>query len=145
MPKAFFRSITLCALTACGDATGVDKFPTIDGSWSYTNNWSGGGISCSYAPGTLTITQTGGAFRGILATPDVICTIGAEPPSSIGSVSNRIVGTVSADGDVTFGIGAPSHTGSVSGNSMSGSFTFMDDFFEPGTLITFTGPWTATR
>ena len=52
MPKAFFRSITLCALTACGDATGVDKFPNIDGSWSYTNNWSGGGISCSYAPGT---------------------------------------------------------------------------------------------
>lgn len=93
MAKAFFRSISLCALTACGDATGVDQIPNIDGSWSYTNTWSGGGISCSYAPGTLTISQTGGTFTGTLATPDVICTIGAEPPSSLGSVSNRIVGT----------------------------------------------------
>ncbi len=41
--------------------------------------------------------------------------------------------------------GPPSHTGMVSGNSMSGSFTFVADFFEPGTLITYTGTWTATR
>ena len=145
MPKAFFRSITLCVLTACGDATGVDQIPNIDGSWSYTNTWSGGGVSCSYAPGTLTISQTGGTFTGTLAAPDVICTIGAEPASSLGSVSNQMMGTVTADGDVTFGLGPPSHTGRVSGNSMSGSFTFVADFFEPGTLITYTGPWTATR
>jgi len=145
VPKAFFRCITLCALTACADATGVALIPNIDGSWSYTNTWSGGGTSCSYAPGSLTISQTGGTFTGILATPDVICTIGAEPPYSLGSVIVGIAGTVTADGDVTFGIGSPSHTGRVSGDSMSGTFTFEDDFVEPGTPVTFTGPWTATR
>ena len=97
MAKAFFRSISLCALTACGDATGVDQIPNIDGSWSYTNTWSGGGISCSYAPGTLTISQTGGTFTGTLATPDVICTIGAEPPSSLGSSHPEIHNCIRAN------------------------------------------------
>ena len=130
------------------DATGVDQIPNIDGSWTYTNTWSGGGLSCSYAPSSLTIDQTGGTFTGRLETSDATCAFLDKPSFSLGSFGNPIVnGTVNAAGDVTFDLLDENghHTGRVSGNSMSGSLMITGDLFETGNPVTYPGTWVASR
>ena len=148
--RAFFlKFVFLCGLVACGDSTGVGEIPNIDGSWTYTNTWSGSGLSCRYAPSSLTIDQTGGTFTGRLVTSDLLCSTPAEPEEqSWGQdFGNSILnGTVNAAGDVTFDLSDETggHTGRVNGNSMSGSLTFIDDV-GTGVTSTFTGTWAASR
>ena len=135
--------LVVCGLAACGDSTGIDDIPDISGNWTFNLNFSGGGLSCTYAPSAVTISQTGGTFTGRIEIPDATCTFEGGDPYSLGDWGANIVnGTVNAARAVSFQWGSSDtayHTGTVSGNSMSGSVT------SGSGSEAVSGTWTATR
>ena len=144
------RILGFCGLAACGDATGAEQIPNIDGGWTYTTTWSWNGLSCSHVPSVLSLSQTGGTFTGTLETSDANCTLGNQPLFTLFSFGDpkNVNGTVNAAGDVTFDLLNPEgghHTGRVSDGSMSGSFTAILEFFETGDPFEASGNWSANR
>jgi hypothetical protein len=133
----------LCGLAACGDSTGVDDIPDIGGDWTYNLTFSGGGLSCTYDPSAVSISQTGATFTGRIEIPDATCTFQGGAPYSLGDWGADIVnGTVNAAGAVTFDWGSSDtvhHIGTASASAMSGSASGDDG------NNSVTGTWTATR
>ncbi len=150
MLRVWFRSVAICGLAACGDATGVGQLPNIEGTWSYYSRWSVSGVfQCHYNPSSLTIDQTGATFTGRLVTPELICSLRGGLDESLGQDPSRAVlnGTINAAEEVIFDIDDEDrhHTGSVTGNYMSGTLRFTGDPFESGNAFTSEGFWSLRR
>lgn len=120
--------------------------PSIGGSWSYVaTNVSGSGISCSTpAAAQITLSQSGSTFTGTYSDLYIRCQSGSESAED-GPFHGQVVsGSINgSDASFNFDTSDISHTGSLSGNAMSGTTTWRFDF---GTqVVTLTGDWSASR
>jgi hypothetical protein len=147
-------AVTLTAflvLVGCGDRPdpmeGAPPPPAnIGGSWSYmASNVSGSGVSCSTpTPAQLTLSQVGSTFTGSYSNLYIRCQSGTESAED-GPFQGQIVSGSINGGNTSFNFDTSdiSHTGSLSGNSMSGTTTWR---FDLGTqVVTLTGNWSASR
>jgi hypothetical protein len=137
---------------ACGGDNGAgpagpnsNPATNLSGDWRYaTANVSGSGISCSSSGTVLTITQQGNAFSGSYSGGTLTCTTGGPTQSVAVGTGAVVAGTVSGS-TVSFDLDTSDwhDTGSVSGNSMSGSVTvrLAVDY----QTFTLTGNWGASR
>jgi hypothetical protein len=150
--SAVVRRLLLSSLIfvlACGGDDGTGPSPAnVTGTWSGSvSNMSGGGISCSSTePTQLTLDQSGTSFSGSYAGGTLLCSGpggSASVPVESGSVIN---GTVSGN-NVTFDLDtSDSHfTGTVNGNSMSGTAQWRINFGAPIGVITLNGNWGAAK
>ena len=128
-----------------GDSTGPST-AEVGGSWRFSwSNLSGSGVSCN-ASGDFQLTQSGTTFSGVqYGTGTIICLAGGE------SLTDLIVGETLAAGQVngsavSFRIGSvqSTHSGTVSGGSMSGTATWTFDLGD-GLVVNLAGQWTAVR
>lgn len=131
------------AIACGGDGTGPGI--NLTGNWLYsTSNVSGSGLSCSSSGTTLSITQQGSTFSGTYSGGTITCNIGGvteSAPIGVGSVvSGSLAGTA-----VTFDLDTSDwrNSGTVSGNSMSGSLIVR--LVIDNVAYTLTGNWGASR
>jgi hypothetical protein len=146
------RKILLCSLVvlaaACGGddgGTGPEEDANVGGRWSLAaSNMSGSGLSCTLnAP--LNLSQTGSTFTGTYGAGTVTCQAGGDHFSedTQGTVVNGAV-----DGeDVEFDLDTQDfhHTGSVNGNSMSGTARYVIDLGGSIGVVTLNGNWSAAK
>jgi hypothetical protein len=132
--------LTLGLLSACGGSDGPTSPRTVDlsGTWRVAfTNLSGSGITCSTTGIDYLITQSGSTFTGTSNSVWILsCTDG------ITSVSDTAMGALISNGHVSgstidFDLATSSahQTGTVSGNSMTGTSTWTVDLGSSGTLI----------
>ncbi len=138
------RLLFLVVVVGCSSSSGPKI--TVNGDWSYeAPDLATSGASCSVTA-TLTLDQTGATFSGTYSDGLRTCVINGVQSSSgpvQGSVFN---GTVSGDA-VSFNIqtqGTWVQTGTISGNSMTGSANVT---YATGTggMVTLSGSWSATK
>jgi len=146
----------LMLIAGCGgDATGaelnVPTYPNVAGAWSYDPCYlSGGGREVSITSGTLSLThQTDSTFTGTF-TGGVL----HWPGYSLGSGSGTVVnGSVDESGAITFDFHLSAEfdtpdwqfTGTVSGESASGTVVVTLDHGGPIGVITYEGSWAMRR
>lgn len=137
----------LFTMIACGgDSTGPET-PKVDGTWTVSlTNMSGSGISCSWSGMTANLTQSGTSFSGSYSGGTYTCTGGGESISGNVGSGSIINGSVNGN-DVRFAIDTPDMpmTGTISGQSMSGTGTMRYDLGSPYGVITLSGSWGAAR
>jgi hypothetical protein len=132
--------LALALLSACGGSDGPTAPRTADlsGTWRVAfTNLSGSGITCSTSGIDYTISQNGGTFTGTSNSAWILsCTDGVT------SLSDTAVGAVISNGHVSgttidFDLATSSahQSGTVSGNSMTGTSTWTLDLGSSGTLI----------
>ncbi|MFV1988835.1 MAG: hypothetical protein ACC682_16305 [Gemmatimonadota bacterium] len=156
--KTMLRSLTLVlvgfALGGCGDsATGPDgpsnAPPSVAGSWTYaatnmTGSLSGVTVVCNFRNVPIMLTQSGTSFSGTTNGGSFTCAVGGV--SDGGTFGSRIVVNGRLDGStVQFDFDSPDwhHSGSITGNSMTGSATAI---FELSTgAVVLRGNWSAVR
>ena len=140
-------SIALATLAvACGDSTGPSA--DLTGAWGFSaSNLSGGGVSCNVSGVTLTLTQSNGSFSGSYSSGTLACTGPGGSFSDTFSGGIVVNGSISSTGAVTFNLDTSDFqlTGTVSGNSMSGTATIRVDFGAPTGVVTLSGNWGASR
>ena len=132
-----------------GDTTGP-SIPSVAGSWTYNaSNLSGGGISisCSVSGTSLVLTQSGGTFTGSYSGGTISCSGETGTPSvpvGSGTVAN---GSVTSAGAVSFDFDTQDwqNTGTLSGNSISGTATVRIDLGSPTGVVTVSGNFSAAR
>ena len=133
-----------------GDSTGPNggnNDANVSGNWSMSaSNMSGGGISCNAGPTPLTLTQSGKSFTGTYGLTNLSC----QGPG--GSAGGQVTGGTIVNGTVngstvTFDLDTPDfhHTGTVTGNSMSGTASWRVDFGAPTGVVTLSGSWAAAK
>lgn len=138
--------VALFAIVGCGGGDTGPSTANISGTWSYAaTNLVGGGITCSAAGTTLTLSQSGATFSGSYAGGTLTCSApGVAPQSSpVGSgiVVSGNVGVTSVS--FNFDTSDWSNTGTISGNSMSGTAHVI---VTDGTnTLTLTGNFAAAR
>lgn len=146
----------LLVLAACsGDSSSPtgpagSSLAQVGGSWTYaasnmTGTLSGGvSVSCRFSNVPLTLNQTGDTFTGSTTGGQFSCSAGGI--SDGGTFGGRIVVNGEVDeNDIEFDFDGPDwhHTGSISGNSMSGQATAI---FELGSgAVVLRGSWSAAR
>jgi hypothetical protein len=142
--------LLLTALVACGDDDGSGPSTPADvaGTWSASmSNLSGSGISCSSSsPTQLTLNQTGETFTGSYAGGEMACT-GPGGGTSFEIEPGTVING-SVDGNsVTFDLDTPDarQTGTVDGNSMSGTARWTIDLGALIGIVTLNGTWSAAR
>ena len=145
--KRFF----LCGLLALGPAAcGGDKSTgpsdaNIEGSWQITfTNMSGSGVSCNSNAFPLQISQSGSTFTGSYGVGTFTCT--GPGGSASGNVQGVVAnGTVDINA-VEFDLDTQDahQSGSVSGNSMSGTAQWRFDL-GGGQIVTLNGNWSAVK
>ena len=124
------------------------SIPSIAGSWTYNaSNLSGSGVSCGVSGTSLAFTQSAGTFTGTYTGGTLSCTgPGGTVTGSVGSatVAN---GSVTTAGAVSFDFDTQDwrNTGTLSGNSISGTATVRLDFGSPTGVITLSGNFSAAR
>lgn len=139
--------LALPAFSACGggDSTGPSD-ANVGGVWTFSiSNMSGQGVSCRLGNTPLTLSQSGRTFTGSYGPGTITCQAGSEAFS--GTTQGTIVsGTVDANA-VQFDLDTQDfhHTGSISGNSMSGSARWILDLGGSVGVITLNGNWAAAR
>ena len=126
-------------LTACGNDSGTGpSTPNIAGTWRITfTNLSGSGVSCGTTAIDYVITQSGNTFTGNSgSTYTFSCTDG------VNTVSQSITGAVITNGQITgtsisfdLATNAAHQTGTLSGNSISGTSTWTLDLGSSGTVV----------
>jgi hypothetical protein len=141
------------ALAACGggDSTG----PTvtgIGGTWSFA--WhdmsatvSGVALSCSVTNVRMTLTQSGESFTGTqTGTATMTCSANGQQELTEPVGGERILDGTVQGAAVSFHLATiPGlHTGTLSGNGMSGDATWTLDL-GGGEVVTLTGTWSSTR
>ena len=150
--------VAVFALVGCGGdgrTTGPTgpQIPNISGSWTYNaTNVSGTvqgiGVSCRFEDITLSINQTGTTFTGQTSGGAGTCSLGVlgdvgpDPLDPATIVSGQITGN-----SVTFDFETSDwrNTGTISGNSMSGTVTVRVDFGAGIGVLVLTGNWAAAR
>ena len=143
-----FVALTALLAAACGgdsSGPGSNNAVPLTGSWSYsTSNLSAIGVTCNSSGTILTVTQVGSTFSGTYSGGTLSCT------SSSGTVSGAVGSGVVVSGSlvgnaVSFDLDTSDwrNTGSVTGNSMSGTVTVR--VVVSGTLYTLTGAFGAAR
>ena len=138
---------------ACGDGdSGGDgdgmmgpTTPNVAGTWSYSiSSLSGGGTTC-FASGTtmILINQSEMTFTGTYSGGFFICGF-VELFVADGTVRN---GSVTSDSVVSFdlGLSAWHNSGTISGDSMSGTVTVPVDLGPPVGRITMSGTFAGIR
>ena len=136
---------------ACGgDDDGLmgPSIPSVAGSWTYNmSNLSGGGLSCSTTGTSLVFNQSASTFTGTYSGGTLSCTGGggtASVPVGTGTVVN---GSVTTAGAVSFDFDTQDwrNTGTLSGNSISGTVVVRIDLGAPTGVITLSGNFSAAR
>ncbi len=128
-----------------GDSTGPSN-ANLAGSWTLSaSNVSGQGVSCGLANTPVTISQSGGTFTGTYGPGTVTCVAGGQ--SSSATIQGTIVnGTVDVNA-VQFDLDTQDfhHTGTVSGNSMSGTARWSIDLGGSIGVVVLNGNWSAAK
>jgi hypothetical protein len=148
------RTMTLGLLAilafGCGgsDSTGPNSTANVAGTWTASlSNMSGSGVSCSSTSATtLTLTQSNTTFSGGYSGGELTCSGPGGTFSSFVGNGTILNGQVNGN-SVSFDLDTPDfhHTGTVSGNSISGSATWLIDFGAPTGEVTLSGSWGAAR
>lgn len=140
-------ALATLAVTACGDSSGPgsNNAPPLTGSWSYsTTNLNAIGVTCNSSGTILTITQSGSTFSGSYSGGTLSCTSSSGTLS--GAIGTGVVVSGSVVGNsVSFDLDTSDwrNSGSISGNSMSGTVTVR--VVVSGTPYTLTGAFGAAR
>lgn len=121
----------------------------VSGIWTYnatnlSGTYQGVGIACSIEGMSLTLTQSGTTFSGSTGPSTATCAAGGQVESI--QLGGTVVVNGAVDGNsVSFDIETSDyhHTGTVSGNSMSGTCSLRLDLGDA--VVTMTGPWAAGR
>jgi len=137
-------SAALFLSLGCSDSTGP-KLAAVAGVWAYsTTNVQGSGANCSSTGTILTLTQSGATFSGTYAGGTLTCT------TPLGPVVQQIPTGVVANGTVSesavsfnFDTSDWTNTGSISGNTMTGTLVVHVTF--SGVSAVLTGSFTATK
>ncbi len=140
-------TLVLVSVAGCGGEQPLaasPEIPSIAGTWTFNaSNLSGGGFSCDAFAYRLSVNQSGTTFTGSYSDGTIRCTEDGKTfevgPGLTGTIVN---GTVTESGSVGFDLDTQDfhQTGTVSGDSMSGTATWRFDF--TGIL---SGSWTASR
>ncbi|MGH7497722.1 MAG: hypothetical protein ACREL3_02600 [Gemmatimonadales bacterium] len=134
-------------LTGCGggDATGPSN-ASVAGTWTMSlSNLSGSGVSCNLSATPVTIAQSGTTFSGTYGPGTLSCFAGSQ------SNSVQIQGTIvngTVDGNaVVFDLDTQDfhQTGSVAGNSMSGTARWTIDLGGSSGIVVLNGNWSAAK
>jgi len=146
MQRLLLCSLLALGLAACGgDKSTGPSDADIGGSWRITfTNMSGFGVSCNSNAFPLQITQSGSTFTGSYGLGTFTCT-GPGGSTSVDVEGVVVNGTVDINA-VAFDLDTQDahQTGSVSGNSMSGTAWWRLDL-GGGQIITFNGNWSAVK
>ena len=139
----FASLVVIPVLSSCSDATSPKA--NISGQWTYNiSNAAGSGLSCNLTGITLSLTQTGSTFTGTTTGGLISC---SGPGGSASDVlGNDVVANGHIDGNaVQFDISTQDihNTGTLSGNSMSGSVTIR--VVSSGVTFVLNGNFTAVR
>jgi autotransporter translocation and assembly factor TamB len=145
--RAVFVLVLLSVASCGGDGpTAVDP-STLNGTWSASfTNLSGVGISCHSSSVTTTITTSGNTFTGTYGSGTMTCAAGGQSQSGQFPSGAVVNGTINGNA-VAFDLDTPDQhqTGTVSGNSMSGTATWKYNFGAPYGVVTLTGSWSASK
>jgi hypothetical protein len=147
--RRWFSGLVVCStllLAGCGgDSTGPSD-ANVAGTWTLSaSNMSGQGVSCNLGNTPLTISQSGGTFTGSYGPGTLTCVAGTES-ASVPVHGTVVNGTVNLSA-VQFDLDTQDlhHTGTVSGNSMSGTAQWSFDFGGDIGVMTLNGNWAAAR
>ncbi len=138
----------LASLTACGsDGPTGPQHANVSGAWTYSaTNLSGttGGVTfaCNIEGASMSLSQTGTTFTGMIGSSIMSCFAEGQQASAPLPGAPVINGVVNGN-NVLFDIETSHNTGSVSGNSMSGTVTVWLDIGLG--LLRLTGNWGAVR
>jgi hypothetical protein len=133
-------SLGLALLAACGGSDGptAPRTPDISGTWRVSfSNLTGSGITCGSSAIDYVISQSGSTFTGTSSsTYTLTCTDGINTLSQTftgATISNGHINGSAIDFDLA--TSAAHQTGTLSGNSMSGSATWSIDLGNSGTVV----------
>jgi hypothetical protein len=133
-------------LAGCGgDSTGPSE-ANVAGAWTLSaSNVSGQGVSCNLGPTPLQISQSGATFTGSYGPGTLTCLSGTESASV--PVQGSVVNGTVAGNAVQFDLDTQDlHlTGSLNGNSLSGTVRWIIDFGGDIGVVTLNGNWAAAR
>ena len=124
------------------------SIPSVAGSWTYNaTNMTGSGVSCSVSGTSLVLTQSSGTFTGSYSGGTISCSGPggtANVPLGSGTVAN---GSVTSAGAVSFDFDTQDwrNTGTLSGNSISGTVVVRLDLGAPTGVVTLSGNFSAAR
>ena len=145
MLRRVLAVLSVVLVAGCGgDSTSPNA--DVSGLWTYNaTNVVGGGITCSITNVSMTLTQSGTTFSGTVAAGGTL-TCSSPSGSDTESLGNDVIanGLINGNG-IQFDIGTQDlhNTGTLSGNSMSGTVTIR---VATGTAtIILTGNFTAVR
>src|SRR6478672_11635923 len=148
--SARVRVLLLCfsillAFGCGGDSTGPSN-ASVAGSWMLSaSNLSGQGISCNLHSTPMTLTQSGKTFTGTYGPGTLTCLAGGES-GSVNITGTVVNGTVDG-GSVQFDLDTQDshHTGTVNGNSMSGTARWTFDLGAGSGVVVLNGNWSAAK
>ncbi len=136
---------------ACGDDGGDimgPSIPSVAGPWAYdASSLNGSGLSCNVSGTSLVFTQSGGTLTGSHSGGTISCA-GPTGTVSLPVGSGTIVnGSVTSAGAVSFDLDTQDwrNTGTLSGNSISGTATVRIDLGSPTGVVTLSGNFSAAR
>ncbi len=147
MPGRLLVLLAVAVFAAgCGDDITGPSPAAIGGAWRLSApNMAGEGVSCSLQNAPIALTQTGATFTGNYGPATLSCVAGGQSASA--SVQGAII-SGSLDGNaVEFDLDTQDfhHTGSVSGNSMSGTARWNINLGGSVGEVTLNGNWSAAR
>jgi hypothetical protein len=132
--------------SGCGDDA-TQPGPDVNGTWEYNaTNIAGTGVSCGISGITMNLSQSGSTFTGTYSPGSVTCT------GPGGTFTDQFDPGVVANGSLIgnnvsfdFDTSDMRHTGTLAGNSISGTVTVRGDLGDPIGEVTLTGPFAAVR
>jgi hypothetical protein len=148
--SASLRVLLVCLIAmveGCSgdDSTGPSR-ASVAGSWTLSaSNVSGSGVSCSLGNTPMTLTQSGDTFTGSYGPGTLTCVAGGESIS--GGANGTIVNGVLNGNSVQFDLNTQDlhHTGTISGNSMSGTARWTFDLGAGTGVVVLNGNWSAAK
>lgn len=129
-----------------GDKSTGPSDANVGGLWTFSiSNMSGQGVSCSLGNTPISLSQGGGTFTGTYGPGTLTCLAGGQS-ASVGTQGTIVSGTVDGNA-VKFDLDTQDfhHTGTVSGNSMSGTARWTFDLGGNTGVVSLNGNWAAAR
>jgi len=149
--SASLRVLLACLFTlvaaACGgdDTTGPSQ-ANVGGAWTLSaSNLAGQGISCNLSNTPMTLSQSHDTFTGTYGTGRLTCFAGGESNSV--NISGTIVNGSVNGNSVQFDLNTQDlhHTGTINGNSMSGTARWTFDLGAGVGVVVLNGNWSAAK